>query len=1072
MCDATLGVCSSIVLMAADQRKRRLSSTSTSFYYGFQDNNRPKKRDLKSSKHDFDFNTHVSLKWDDNGKRVVAKEDQIGISWRHLTPFIPSAPIGNTKLADVVTVPREVFDLKDLSDVLSYEVWQSILTEKERNLLVQFLPTGVEADKAVEALLSGENFQFGNPCLKWGSSLCSGDLHPDAILQHEKSYKTNKKAYYSLLQQYHENMIWNLQNLKQRCASSNDPQAEIRQVMSRSKRHEMNILPDANGPKCHKPDENVIAMSESLSPIVDENLYYSDNQKLSAIRDAEIQKRMRNQVLMKDKHEKSGMPPNGMKVSSRTKKAEKLQKPNLTPNDGAKYMSYVKISKKQHELVKNMRQSGSSIQSKALNRLLGGLDSSNVKPYEMFVEEEQSRIHEYWLNLANKDLPAALRNWRNRQLKKRHIMNSLWQEMEEKHGFQSKDENMYNPSDGELAPVHDENEETSQGTSDSEGDKDDESTSQNSTSDDEREDSDTRSLKNEPPLQNTPLNVKKELDTSSSLETSSLQNPLNVKKEFDTSSLETPSLQNPSLNVNEQYGTSSSMETQSLQNSPLNVHEECDPSLSMETQSLKNTPLNINKEFDPSSSMETQALQNPTLNVNEQFDTSPTMEDQPMQHPLNVNEEVGPSCTENQSLQNPSLNMNESFDPSLVEKKCSADRPLNDNEDFTPMDLNAENNPVTSDTSDTCSMPAHHVAQTSEASIRISHPGTCTSMAPIVEEMPGSSLKNMWTSIGLPDSYHTRPTTLHTNSGGLGHRHQQVATGQPSHLIDLESDMPEEDSTKDLLNRHLNRHNRHMPFFNPYPNRGRNELLHSVIKPDNFHQEQKKPGAEFHPTNVLLESGSQFPSHFREQLQPPFALDHHHRQKTAQSEVFMHQNIQDGIYSDNNRYSSIQGPEHFSPLNARDWGNARLSNPIQPTQLSSGELMNPTWFAPENRAHGGWSTSDSTVFPTPSLASGSNSDQSLYSVLTQCNLHSRGPYSTLGSAEQMIPPTTYGPEMAGVIPMTTNALPPTVSPFNYLSGGEASTTLKNPNMGWMSLGQQPSTLRDPSGKPFVKSWNQ
>lgn len=43
-----------------------------------------------------------------------------------------------------------------------------------------------------------------------------------------------------------------------------------------------------------------------------------------------------------------------------------------------------------------MKQSGSSIQSKALTRLLGGLDSSNVKPYEMFVEEEQKRIHQYW----------------------------------------------------------------------------------------------------------------------------------------------------------------------------------------------------------------------------------------------------------------------------------------------------------------------------------------------------------------------------------------------------------------------------------------------------------------------------------------------------------------------------------------------------------------------------------------------------------------------------------------------------------------------------------------------------
>ncbi|KAL2922036.1 Nuclear factor related to kappa-B-binding protein [Bienertia sinuspersici] len=833
-----------------------------------------------------------------------------------------------------------------MSEVLSNEVWQSLLSEKERNFLAQFLPSGVEADEAVQTLLSGDNLHFGNPFLKWGSSLCSGDLHPDAILQHEKFFKANKKAYYSELQQYHDNMIRNLQNLKQRCAASKDPEAEICQFMSRSKRHEMSFLPDAYGSIYHKPDENVTALSESLSSIPDEKIYYSDNQKLSAIRDAEIQKRIHNQGLMKDKREKSVVPPNGLKVSSRPKKAEKLQKPNLTPNDGAKYMSYVKefvvneegivlvISKKQHELVKNMRQSGSSIQSKALNRLLGSFDSSCVKPYEMFVEEEQNRIHDYWLNLANKDLPAALQTWRNRQLEKRRIMDFLWQEMKEKRGFQSKDENMVNPSGEEPAPACDEETETSQGTS--EGDLDEESPPQNSASDNDEE-SDT-SLKNASPMQNPPPNVSEEFD--------------------------------PSL----------SMETQSMHNPPLNVNEQFDPSSSVETQSL-NPPLNVKEEFDPSSSMETQSLQNPLQDFKKglihllpwELDqyriilkisiTTATKEKQSLPHPLSANEELDPSCIEKRSLQHP-LSANENFD--LVN----------------------------------------------------------------VENMPGSSLKNMWTSIGLPDSFHTHPTTLHTNSGGLRLRHPQVVTEQPAQLIDLESDVPEEDSTKDLLNRHAS----HLPFFT-YPNRDRNELLHSLIKRDNFHQEQK-------------------------------------RQKAVQSELFVHQNIPDSIYPDNNRYPSIQGPEHFSSLNARDWSNARVRNPIQPSQLSSGELLNHNWFPTDNRSHGGWSTSDSVAFPASSLSSGSNSDQSLYSVLTQCNLRSRSPFNPTGSTEPMIPPTNYAQEVAVGIPMTSNALPQTVSPFNYLSGGEASTTLKNPNMGWMSLGHQPSTLHDPSGKPFLKSWNQ
>lgn len=35
------------------------------------------------------------------------------------------------------------------------------------------------------------------------SSLCSGDLHPDAVLKKEHLVKANKKVYYSELQNYH-----------------------------------------------------------------------------------------------------------------------------------------------------------------------------------------------------------------------------------------------------------------------------------------------------------------------------------------------------------------------------------------------------------------------------------------------------------------------------------------------------------------------------------------------------------------------------------------------------------------------------------------------------------------------------------------------------------------------------------------------------------------------------------------------------------------------------------------------------------------------------------------------------
>lgn len=55
------------------------------------------------------------------------------------------------------------------------------------------------------------------------------------------------------------------------------------------------------------------------------------------------------------------------------------------------------ISRQQHELVKNMKQSGKSIQSRSLNRVLGNLEKIHVQPYNTFVKEEQKKLQEHWL---------------------------------------------------------------------------------------------------------------------------------------------------------------------------------------------------------------------------------------------------------------------------------------------------------------------------------------------------------------------------------------------------------------------------------------------------------------------------------------------------------------------------------------------------------------------------------------------------------------------------------------------------------------------------------------------------
>ncbi|OMO99304.1 hypothetical protein COLO4_13380 [Corchorus olitorius] len=159
----------------------------------------------------------------------------------------------------------------------------------------------------------------------------------------------------------------------------------------------------------------------------------SDNQNSSAMRGGEQKRRMHEKGFKKEKGRiLSTASDDALTVEAKGKKGDKVHKRNIQQTDGAKYMSYFKISKKQHELIKNMKQSGRNIQSRCLNRVLGDIDSLHVQPYEVFMEEEQRKLREHWLKLAKEDLPAAYANWREVQLQKWEITRSLEQDMKEK----------------------------------------------------------------------------------------------------------------------------------------------------------------------------------------------------------------------------------------------------------------------------------------------------------------------------------------------------------------------------------------------------------------------------------------------------------------------------------------------------------------------------------------------------------------------------------------------------------------------------------------------------------------
>lgn len=99
--------------MAADQRKKRLNAV-----YPSHERHKVKRKKLVLSS----IRSNISLEWDDKRKSVVPKREQIGIARRELSAFTGSVPSCYGALADIVTVPRETFELQDLAEVLSCEV--------------------------------------------------------------------------------------------------------------------------------------------------------------------------------------------------------------------------------------------------------------------------------------------------------------------------------------------------------------------------------------------------------------------------------------------------------------------------------------------------------------------------------------------------------------------------------------------------------------------------------------------------------------------------------------------------------------------------------------------------------------------------------------------------------------------------------------------------------------------------------------------------------------------------------------------------------------------------------------
>ncbi|CAN6223241.1 unnamed protein product [Urochloa humidicola] len=100
--------------------------------------------------------------------------------------------------------------------------------------------------------------------------------------------------------------------------------------------------------------------------------------------------------------------------------------------DVSKFMSYIKVSRTQLNHIKRLKQSGDGIQTKHVSRVIGGLDKSHVKPYGALLEDEQRRLREHWLNMSCNDLPAAFEVLKDRKVQMEKSRKLLILELKEK----------------------------------------------------------------------------------------------------------------------------------------------------------------------------------------------------------------------------------------------------------------------------------------------------------------------------------------------------------------------------------------------------------------------------------------------------------------------------------------------------------------------------------------------------------------------------------------------------------------------------------------------------------------
>ncbi|CAK9170200.1 unnamed protein product [Ilex paraguariensis] len=114
------------------------------------------------------------------------------------------------------SIPFELYDLPDLNDVLSMDVWNDILTEEERFNLAKFLPDldQVTFMRTLKELFTGDDLHFGSPVNKLFDMLKGGLCEPRVALYRQGLNFFQKRQHYHHLWKHQNSMISNVYQIK------------------------------------------------------------------------------------------------------------------------------------------------------------------------------------------------------------------------------------------------------------------------------------------------------------------------------------------------------------------------------------------------------------------------------------------------------------------------------------------------------------------------------------------------------------------------------------------------------------------------------------------------------------------------------------------------------------------------------------------------------------------------------------------------------------------------------------------------------------------------------------------